>query len=237
MSEPQSFLRRTPLRRLLETQGASWRPLADAAIAARTPDKADPAVLAIADLSPLPRLGFKGRGTVPAMQQRGVVLEPKANQAYTQPDGSLCLVLAPSEIILLSNLRGDGASLAAMEQTWRIEDEERTYPMPRRDSHAWLLVTGTAAPAMFSKICAIDLRPTKFANLSIAQTSVAKLTAIVTRADIGTVPAFHILADSASALYFCSCLTDAAHEFRGGMVGFEKIEELEAHEAARGRPV
>ena len=107
MIDPVAFLRRTPMRRLLEQQvrhGAiclTWpwpRPSARRRLAGS----------GIADLSPLPRLGFKGRGTVPAMQKRGITLEAKANQAYRQADGRLCLVLAPSEVILLSNLKGDG---------------------------------------------------------------------------------------------------------------------------------
>ncbi|MFA5949701.1 MAG: hypothetical protein WC807_05405 [Hyphomicrobium sp.] len=234
MQGPIAYLRRTPLRRQLEAAGARWRSLADAAIAETLAVETDARVLAIADLTMLPRLGFKGRGTVPAMQRRGLILEPKANQAYRQSDGGLCLVLAPSEVILLSALKGDGGTLLGMEQSWRIEDEERTYPLLRRDSHAWFLVTGVQAPRMMAKLCAIDFRVEKFPNLAIAQTSVAKLTAIVTRADLGPVPAFHVLADSASALYFCSCLTDAALEFQGRMVGLERMEKLEAHEAAHG---
>jgi sarcosine oxidase subunit gamma len=234
MTGPLAFLRRTPLRRTLEQQGATWRNLPDAAVAETLPGKTRKGGLTLTDLSPLPRLGFKGRGTVPAMQKRGLTLEPKANQAYRQSDGSLCLVLAPSEVILLSNLKGEGEQLSSFEQNWRIEDEERTYPLLRRDSHAWFLVTGPEAPAMFAKISAIDFRLHKFPDLTIAQTSVAKMTAIVTRADLGKYPAFHMLADSAAALYFWSCLTDAAREFGGSLVGLGQAEERETHEAADG---
>jgi sarcosine oxidase subunit gamma len=182
--------------------------------------------LAIADLTPLPRLGFKGRGTIEAMKKRGVVVEATPNRAFRQPDGGFCLVLGSGEVMLLSNLRGDGAKLTEMEKTWRFEDEERTYPLLRRDSHAWLAVTGTMAPALFAKLCAVDLRLDKFADLAIAQTSVAGMSAIVTRADIGASPVFHVLADSAAAVYICSCLTDAAGEFGGGIVGLEAVREL-----------
>ncbi len=169
------------------------------------------------------------------MLKRGLTLEAKANQAYRQADGSLCLVLAPSEIILLSNLKGDGERLeSSSRQDWRIEDEERTYPLLRRDSHAWFLVTGPQAPAMFAKISGIDFRLHKFPDFAIAQTSVAKMTAIVTRSDLGKYPAFHLLADSASALYFWSCLTDAAREFGGSILGLGQAEEFETHEAADG---
>ena len=117
------------------------------------------------------------------------MLEATPNRAFRQPDGGLCLVLAQSEIILLvQSARATASGSPRCKSDWRIEDEERTYPMPRRDSHAWLAVTGRQAPAMFAKLCAIDLRLDRFPDLAIAQTSIAKMSAIVTRADIGATP-------------------------------------------------
>jgi sarcosine oxidase subunit gamma len=227
MVDPGAYLRRSPLRRRLETAGAVWRDLRDVAIAESVADTAAHGGITIADLSPLPRLGFKGRGTIAAAQSRGIVVEPTPNRAFRQPDGGLCLVLAPGEIILLANLAGDGERLAQLEASWRIEDEERTYPLPRRDSHAWLAVAGEATPEMFAKLCAIDLRHDKFADLAIAQTSIAKMSAILVRADIGANPVFHLLVDSAAALYFCDCLLDAADEFSGRIVGLKTLQKLE----------
>ena len=226
MVDPVAYLRRSPLRRRLETAGAVWRDLRDVAIAESVADTAAHGGITIADLSPLPRLGFKGRGTIAAAQSRGIVVEPTPNRAFRQPDGGLCLVLAPGEIILLANLDGDDERLAQLETSWRIEDEERTYPLPRRDSHAWLAVAGEATPEMFAKLCAIDLRHDKFADLAIAQTSIAKMSAILTRADMGTTPVFHLLVDSAAALYFCDCLLDAADEFGGRIVGLKALQKL-----------
>jgi sarcosine oxidase subunit gamma len=225
MIDPVALPRRSALRRKLQAAGAEWRKLDDIAVA-DTVDGTTAGRIVIADLSPFPRLGFKGRGTVPAMQARGIALEATANRAFRQPDGGLCLVLAPGEVILLSNLNGDGERLAQLEANWRIEDEERTYPLSRRDSHAWLAVAGEALPEMFAKLCAIDLRRDKFADLAIAQTSIAKMSAILTRADMGTTPVFHLLVDSAAALYFCDCLLDAADEFGGRIVGLKALQKL-----------
>jgi sarcosine oxidase subunit gamma len=225
MIDPLALPRRSPLRRKLQAAGAEWRKLDDIAVA-DTVDEAAAGGIVIADLSPFPRLGFKGRGTVPAMQARGIAVEAMANRAFRQTDGGLCLVLAPGEVILLSDLNGDGERLAQLEANWRIEDEERTYPLSRRDSHAWLAVAGEALPEMFAKLCAIDLRRDKFADLAIAQTSIAKMSAILTRADMGTTPVFHLLVDSAAALYFCDCLLDAADEFGGRIVGLKALQKL-----------
>lgn len=174
--------------------------------------------LVIADLSGLPRLGFKGRGTLPAMQTRGLQFEHTPNRAFRQSDGSLCLVLAASEVFLLSSLNGDDRGFSNLESQWRIEDNEKTYPMPRRHSHAWFALDGDAAPELFSKICAVDLRPQSFGDLAIAQTSVARLNAIVLRADLGARPIYHLLADSAASSYMLTCLKDAAEEFGGKIV-------------------
>ena len=230
MVDPLAYGRRSPLRRRLEAEGAVWGDLGDVAIAETIGDTAPRGSIAIIDLSLLPRLGFKGRGTIPAMQSRGITVEATPNRAFRQPDGGLCLVLAPGEVILLSNLAGDGERLAQLESGWRIEDEERTYPLPRRDSHAWLVVAGQAAPELFAKLCAIDLRRDKFADLAIAQTSIAKMSAILTRADIGADPVFHLLVDSAAALYFCDCLLDAADEFGGRVVGLKELQKSKADE-------
>ncbi len=223
MSGPLSHLRRTPLRRALEAKGARWRDLADVAVADRMASSADPRLLALADLSPLPRLGIKGRETIAALAKRGVALEPTPNRAFPLPEGGLALVLSPGEVVLLSNLRGDGDKLAELEKSFTLDTGERAYPVPRRDSHAWFAVTGTAAPAMLAKLCAVDLRAEKFPEFAVAQTSVAKLTTIVVRADIQSALAFHLLADSASAIYFSSCLIDAAREFGGEFIGLSQL--------------
>jgi sarcosine oxidase subunit gamma len=78
-------------------------------------------------------------------------------------------------------------------------------------------VQGDSAPDMLSKLCAVDLRPHKFDDLNIAQTSVARLNAIVLRADAGGRLTYHLLADSASAAYMLACLRDSAEEFGGSM--------------------
>jgi sarcosine oxidase subunit gamma len=223
--DPLTQLRRTPLRRLLDAKGATWRALGDSAVAEMPDGTVDVGQLAIVDLTPLPRLGFKGRGTIEAMKSRGVTVEAEPNRVFRQADGGLCLVLAPGEVVLLAPLSGDGAKLDQMLAGWKIEDEERTYPLLRRDSHAWFAVTGTAAPSMFAKICGIDLRRPKFPDLTIAQTSVAKMSAIIARADLNNLPLYHILADSAAALYFHGCLLDAAHEFGGRVAGLRNLQD------------
>jgi sarcosine oxidase subunit gamma len=182
-----------------------------------------PSPLAIVDLSDLPRLGFKGRDTLAVMQARGIALENQPNRAFRQADGSLCLVLAASEVFLLSAPTGDDSGFAALENDWQIENGERTYPLLRRHSHAWFALQGEAVPEMLSKLCAVDFRPHRFDHLTIAQTSVARLNSIVVRADTGDRLTYHVLADSASAAYMLACLRDSAEEFGGSVMDAETL--------------
>jgi sarcosine oxidase subunit gamma len=171
--------------------------------------------LTIVDLSSQPRLGFKGRETLAAMQARGVICKNQPNRAFWQTDGSLCTVLAATEVLLLGPLGGGAGALDRLEKSWHIEQSERTYPLPRRHSHAWFGLHGPGTVEMLSKICAIDFRDKTFGDLAVAQTSVARLNSIVVRADRPLGPVFHVLADSASSAYMLACLKDAAEEFGG----------------------
>jgi sarcosine oxidase subunit gamma len=186
--------------------------------------------MGIADLSPLPRCGFKGGGAVEWMQFHGVEIGSESNRGYRQPGGEAALRLAPTEALLVGALAGDGRLIERLNATWNWSDERPRrpigYPVPRGESHCWFALTGAHAAEMFSKLCGVDLRPTHFPDGAIAQTSVAKLSAIVLRHDLGAVPAFYLLADSASADYLWDCLQDAMDEFDGGPVGLDALRDL-----------
>ena len=69
----------------------------------------------------------------------------------------------------------------------------------------------------------VDLTPDRFPTGQIAQTSVARLSAIVIRHDIDSSVAFFVLADSASAEYLWDCFLDAMNEFAGAVCGADAI--------------
>jgi sarcosine oxidase subunit gamma len=232
---PAAFARRSFIYRALQQAGARFAPVNDGAIAVDfgRPAEAEAAqarTMGIADLSVLPRTGFKGAGTVEWLTSQGLDIGPDSNRAYPQPGGELAARLAPTEIFLIESLAGTGELIRRLNAAWSWGNETpRTligYPMPRSESHAWFMVTGEHAPAMFAKICGVDLRPHRFTVGAIAQTSVAKMSAIVIRADLGRTPAFHLLADSASALYLWTCVLDAMAEFDGAPVGWSALRKL-----------
>ncbi|CAH2601096.1 Sarcosine oxidase [Rhodovastum atsumiense] len=156
------------------------------------------------DFSDRPRIGFKGADTSRWLSQQGLRFGDASNRAYPQPDGSLLVRLSPGEFLLLE--AGDTGAVVRLQAAWSWEAEAGLcFPVPRRDSHAWFHLEGARVPEVFATLCGVDLRLHRFADHSVAQTSVARLNAIVIRDGDG----FHLLADSASAEYLQACLSDA----------------------------
>jgi sarcosine oxidase subunit gamma len=235
MLAPSDLTRRSFVYRKLAAKGANFADLAGGAVAMDFGDPAGEAEAArrmgLCDLSLLPRVGFKGPGTADWLAGQGVSL-PEANWAVRQDSGVLVLRLAATELMLLSGLDGDDTPLDTLENAWQAAgvppESPRGYPVPRSQTHCWFLVTGARTGEMFAKICGVDLRLAKFENGRIAQTSAARMNATLVRDDQGATPAFHVLADSASAEYLWGCLLDAMEEFDGAPVGLAAVRELAA---------
>jgi sarcosine oxidase subunit gamma len=224
---PDAALRRSFHYRDLIAAGARFRRLGDGIVAADygADDVTRARRLGLADLSPLPRAGFKGPRMAEWMAERGVPLGQDSNRAYPVGQGGLAARLAPAEVLVLGSLEQQDETAAALDRAWSYS-ATGVWPVPRRDASFWFMVTGACAAPMFAKICGVDLRPKAFPNHQIAQTSVARLNAIVIRDDLGDVPAFHLLGDSASASYAWMCLLDAATEFAGAPVGLDALLDL-----------
>ena len=226
---PDAALRRSFHYRDLVAAGARFRRLGDAIVAADY--GADEVALArrlgLADLSPLPRAGFKGPRMAEWMAERGVPLGPDSNRAYPAGEGALAARLAPGEVLVLGSLDGADETTGRLDRSWSYS-AAGVWPVPRRDASFWFLVTGAFTAKMFAKICGVDLRPKAFPNHHIAQTSVARTNAIVVRDDLPDVPAFHLLGDSASASYSWMCLLDAMTEFAGAPVGLDALLTLQS---------
>ncbi|MFQ5775273.1 MAG: hypothetical protein ACE5GS_12205 [Kiloniellaceae bacterium] len=232
--QPTGFVRRSFVYRKLAESGANFAAVNGAAVAVDFGDPQGEAVLAgrlgLADLSPLPRAGFKGTGTAEWLAEQGVVVPEASNRAVRQEGGALAARLAPAEVVILGDLSGAGGLPERLTASWAAEPQASTtprgYPVPRVDTHAWFLVTGEHSPAMFARICGVDLRPDRFPPGAIAQTSVARTNAVIVRDDQGRTTAYHLLADSAAAGYLWDCLLDAMAEFDGAPVGLSALRAL-----------
>ncbi len=223
--KPAAYARRSFLYRVLEAAGATFIEIDGAAVAATVGGDAESEAarareLGLIDLTPLPRGGFKGHGALDWLRRQGMTIGDANNRAYPVDDGALVLRLADSEALILGDLAATGDTCARLEHEWSMENADGGYPVPRRSTNFWVLITGRHAAALFAKICGVDLRPHKFANHDIAQTSVARINTVIVRDDRGDLPVFHLLGDGASAEYMWGCLLDAMKEFDGQPVGY-----------------
>jgi sarcosine oxidase subunit gamma len=217
---PQTLPRRSFVYRRLREAGFTFTDIGDAALAQRS-TRSD-ARLKLIDLSPVPRWGLKGRGIAAWLARHGVAMPGSDNRAELQADGSVLARLSPAEVLILAPLRAE-ARLADAIARMPPEGEDACYPVSRRDSHCCFVVASEDAAKMFAKLCAIDLAPDRFPQGQVAQTSVARLSAILIRNDINDALAFYLLAESASAEYLWDCLTDAMTEFSGAVCGIESL--------------
>ncbi|HAW39022.1 MAG TPA: sarcosine oxidase [Pseudomonas sp.] len=220
--QAQDFSERSPL--YPRHAGARLGQLGNAAVVAGYGDDEGTQLqrCALIDLSNLARVGFRGNAAAEYLQTRGYRLPDRPNQAQPQEDGSLVARLSQSEYLLLGSLRDAGSRIQLEEAGWQLGDSAN-YLLPRQDSHAWLLLTGGHASEVMAKLCGVDLRAEAFPPGSVAQTSAARINAIVINAAQGELPCLQLLCDRASASYFWDALLDAMAEFDGRPAGIDAL--------------
>lgn len=223
--------RRSPIYRRHSQLQAQFEQLADAIIVNHYADPTMEALLAahlgLVDLSTLPRSGFKGAGAPDWATSQGVNLPDAPNRAIRQSDHSLVARLSQQELLILADINANSTLINSLNQQ---QLPAQTYSLPRADSHSWLTLTGSTAAEMLAKICAVDLRPQQFAQGQVAQTSVAKINAVVIRQDMGSTLCFHILSDIAATEFLWDCLLDAMAEYQGVAIGVAALRSLAAAE-------
>lgn len=157
---------------------------------------------ALCDLTLRPRAAAKGPGLNAFLQAKGFAAGEIVNRAYRQTDGSLLARLSPTEILWLG-ADASGADLAR----WQCPDGEplapQLYAVPRTDGSYWFRLSAAAAAEIFPRVCAIDLSPAAFADLSVAQTLLARTSAVLIRDGAAT----HIVGDISLAAYVWEALT------------------------------
>ncbi|MEX2124458.1 MAG: hypothetical protein WD795_11250 [Woeseia sp.] len=217
--------------RTLLADGAHFAELSGCAIASSygasiEEESARARELGLVDLSPLPRTGFRGRRALEWLKKAGLHVGDDNNFSWLQEDGSILARLADTEALLLGDLSNNSGTCAQLDSGVAEEEPESCYHVPRRDLSAWFLVTGALADVMFAKLCGVDMRRAKLPSGMIAQTSIARMNAISIRSNLGDMPAYHLVFDSASADYLWRALKDAMTEFDGKPVGYDAIVSI-----------
>ncbi|MBT3170798.1 MAG: sarcosine oxidase [Rhodospirillaceae bacterium] len=228
---PQDFARRSFLYRELESAGATFDEVNGAAIAMAFGDDAAAEAaqarsLGLSDLSVLPRTGYKGWNMATWLQGQGAEMAEQNNNVSPQADGTRIARLAPGEALLLGDDQGSAGLIEKMDGAWSMETADGCFQVPRAETNFWLALSGAETPALFAKICAVDLRPAAAPPHTVVQTNVARLNAIIIRRDTAEVPVFDLLSDIASAVYLWRALLDAMDEFGGKPIGLTALRTL-----------
>ena len=213
-------LAQSPLESLLSEQGPQWIQRGIGRAVDRF-SSSEPTALRMTDCSVLHRVGYKGAESLFFLEACGVSVPEHPNTALELPNGALVVRLSQTEYWLLDALDADTAlipNVVAQDSAY----EGRSYRLERNHTHACFLLQGARSATALSKVCGVDLRPEHFDHLQVAQTSVAKLNAVVVRYDRAQL-GYYILCDAAAAEFMWRSLLDAMSEFGGGPAGLADL--------------
>lgn len=142
------------------------------------------------DLSARDRLGFAGPGANRQLRTLSL-LPPDARFACTeQSDGSLLVKVSSGEFLWLS---GSRQQEPMSSRNTIPADSSDCHRLHWRSSHAWFSLSGTDARGTLAELCALDLHPTKFPNLSCAPTMLARIPVLLIRWDADDALRLHLL--------------------------------------------
>ncbi|MDG4888050.1 hypothetical protein EOA60_01940 [Mesorhizobium sp. M1A.F.Ca.IN.020.06.1.1] len=164
--------------------------------------------LIVTDLAARSRFGIKGPGSSAWLEAQGLSLPP-VNRIAIQ--GGVRLLRLGSEDFLAIDDIGAGGAAAKLIADWQVEKDPRGYWSWREEGWSWMRLSGQSAEAVMARLCALDLRPARFADDEIAQTRVAHLEAVLVR----SVGGFDIFFDIASTAFFIRTV-DAAAQLADG---------------------
>ena len=234
-ANPMQCVRRSMLYRWHERHGASFVEHAGAIVVAGYGADAveAPAAreLGLCDLSTLPRWGVTGRGATASLTDVGFDLPPVVNRSVRQVNGDLLARLSDHEYLLLATGQLIAAEPPAGFPYLRDHAAGPVYELPRQDSHAWFAITGRQASAALATICGVDMRDVSFKDGAVAQTSIARVSAVVLRNDLGDSPCFFILASSTAAEYLWDAIAGAMDMPGAAVIGMHALGSLVEQEA------
>ena len=89
-------------------------------------------------------------------------------------------------------------------------------------------IVGPKAPRLLSKVCGLDFDTAAFPDRRARETSLARVKALVVRADAGELPAYRVLGGRALGAYVWDILMEAGAELGIAPIGAAALRELQA---------
>lgn len=176
------------------------------------------APLTLADLSPLAKTLVRAPAAGAMAAALGV---PFARAARDDASGALVTGSGPGEWTIFGPA-GEGLSQRARLEAVAagLAGGELITVLDLTHGRALLRLTGSAAPGLLAKVCAIDLADHRTPNGTAFRTSVARLTTDLVRDDEGDVPSYLLHCERSYGQYLFAALLDAGTEFDAEVDGF-----------------
>ena len=138
-------------------------------------------------------------------------------RAARDAHGTLVVGSGPGEWLLLST---PGTGAAVRERAEQIQDEGLVSVFDATHGRALVRITGTKAPDLLAKVCAIDFSEAVTPNGAAFRSSVAKLVADVVRDDFDGERSYLLHCERSSGHYLFDALVDAGEEYDIEVDGF-----------------
>lgn len=170
-----------------------------------------PSSISMQDYSVFSRVGFRGIGAEAFLNANDVPIPEQPNQSLSFQDGLVVLRLSKAEFWIMSTNHQHHAFVSTLEAA--AQGIDNVYRLYCQHSHACFFIKGEDTGKMFAKVCGVDLSAHTFQVGDVVQTSVARISAIVTKQTQDDSDYTLLFADIASVQYLWEALTDASAEF------------------------
>ena len=178
----------------------------------------------LADVSALGKLELRSSQAKTLLESHfNTTLSPIGNSTAVNDIG--ILNLRPDRFILLCPIASEELLLTELRKAATAKN--LYVPMVNQTAgYGILRLSGAKASEVLSKVCAIDLRPHKRANLSVVQTSIAKIHATIARHDLDKTVSFDIMVARYNSVYLWEALMDAGAEFSIQPYGWQDMDKV-----------
>ena len=214
-----NYLRTSPLHDAFDTLQPEWNESHGMRTASRVGGGgAAIEILALADLSFLPKSGLKGPAAAQWLTAQGVPVPPEANTWSALPDDGVIARLGHSEFFLEDGAAG---GLATRTRTALGTGTAGVYPAIRQD--AGILLAGARSNDLLAQTCNVNFAEVDPAQGAVVMTQMIGVGVIVIRTHLRKLPCYRIWCDPTFAQYFWETLAQIATELGGGVIGTETL--------------
>jgi sarcosine oxidase subunit gamma len=175
-------------------------------------------VVALADLSFLPRFGLKGPEAQRWLEARNIALPPDANGWLSLPGGGVVARLGRSEFFLEDGATANGVdTIRAALGT----GASGVYPVLRQD--AGFALAGRRVNELLVQTCNVDFEEFGPERGIAVMTQMIGVSVLAIRINKKPLPCYRLWCDPTFAPYFWETIAEIAGELGGGVIGVDSL--------------